>query len=181
MNTSRKETFDNHPTSWGSSAWVFLEALAFNYPEHPTSADKRRYKQYFAELTPDILPCKYCRESTKEYVKMMPIEPYLDSRQGVTLWLYKLHNLVNQKLDKSPIPFDRVVRRYEHMRAHCSKHLKGCTVPSERKCEREIQEWSSEAMQRYGGTLSPPQAVPLFSALSIPLSVILLLLYTCTR
>lgn len=40
----------------------------------------------------DILPCKFCRESTAEFLKQDPPHAPLDK------WMYDLHNRVNKKL-----------------------------------------------------------------------------------
>jgi hypothetical protein len=53
------------------------------------------YKRSFWKQIPYILPCKFCRTSLTEYYKALPIP----SREGdFPEWLYKIHNLVNQKL-----------------------------------------------------------------------------------
>ena len=80
---------------WGPSGWNFLHTITFNYPLNPTKDDKEIYSNYF-KLVGSILPCKYCRESYQIYYKYFPIDPFLDSREGVCYWLYKLHGL-NQK------------------------------------------------------------------------------------
>jgi len=41
----------------------------------------------------EILPCKFCRESTTEYMKKDPLSYHLPE-----VWLYELHNKVNHKL-----------------------------------------------------------------------------------
>jgi adenine-specific DNA methylase len=66
-----------------------------------------------------MLPCKYCRESYQIYYKYFPIDPFLDSREGVCYWLYKLHGLINQKIYKNDIKFEDVIRNYENIRAKC--------------------------------------------------------------
>jgi hypothetical protein len=40
----------------------------------------------------DVLPCKFCRASTTEYVKKHPL------RGDPGKWLYEIHNMVNHKL-----------------------------------------------------------------------------------
>jgi hypothetical protein len=70
----------------------------------------------------DVLPCKYCRASTSEFVgKHPPTKPY-------GKWLYEIHNMVNNKLrtqcaedpavvDPGPDPdFADIKRHYEDMK-----------------------------------------------------------------
>lgn len=40
----------------------------------------------------DILPCRFCRESTTQYTKELPM------KKDTGLWSYELHNKVNNKL-----------------------------------------------------------------------------------
>jgi hypothetical protein len=70
---------------------------------------------------PEILPCRFCRESTSEYVKEHPL------KGDPGKWLYDIHNMVNNKLrtqckddpnvvNPGPDPsFDEVKKKYEQM------------------------------------------------------------------
>jgi hypothetical protein len=67
---------------WGPSGWQLFHLIAFR-SDHPKKA---------LELMKTILPCKFCRESTTEFVKEHPLEG------DVGKWLYEIHNMVNDKL-----------------------------------------------------------------------------------
>ena len=110
-------------TKWGPGGWIYLHTITFNYPLKPTEYDKKRYKDFF-EINGLMLPCKYCRESYNIYIKYLPIDKFLNDREGVTYWLYRLHDLVNKKLFKESPPFEEVVTKYESIRAGCSKMVK---------------------------------------------------------
>ena len=106
---------------WGNHGWEFLHTITFNYPINPTIDDKNRYKNFFKNVG-EMLPCKYCRDSYKIYYKHVPIKHFIDSREGVTYWLYYIHNLVNDKVfKKNHTDFEDVVRKYEGFRAGCAK------------------------------------------------------------
>jgi hypothetical protein len=97
---------------WGPSAWQLFHLIAFR-SDHPDDV---------LNMMKDILPCKYCRASTTEFVKEHPL------RGNPGKWLYELHNMVNHKLrtqaksdpsviDPGPDPdFDEIRRRYMAMR-----------------------------------------------------------------
>lgn len=108
---------------WGPGGWTFLHTITFNYPLNPTNDDKERYKKFFDSIK-TILPCKYCRQSFEIYMKYMPINEFLDSREGVTYWLYRIHDLVNEKVFKEKCSFKNTVKKYEKIRAGCSKLIK---------------------------------------------------------
>jgi len=86
-------------TFWGPSGWEFLHTLTFIYPEKPSYNDKVKM-QHFMNSINYILPCKYCRISFTKYSQSLPINDYLDSREQIIEWLYKIHNKVNKKLRK---------------------------------------------------------------------------------
>ena len=84
-------------TFWGPSGWEFLHILTFIYPENPSFSDKIKIREFMNSLC-FILPCKYCRLSFSKYTNSLPIDDYLDSREKMIEWLYKIHNKVNKKL-----------------------------------------------------------------------------------
>jgi hypothetical protein len=108
---------------WGPGGWIFLHTTTFNYPLNPEESDKVKYTNFFNSIK-TILPCKYCRQSFEVYMKYIPLEEFLESREAITYWLYRLHNLVNEKVFKKKYSFDHVVRRYEKIRAGCSKLIR---------------------------------------------------------
>ena len=84
-------------TFWGPDGWKFLHILTFIYPEQPNSSEKAKMKEFMNSIS-FILPCKYCRLSFAKYIKSLPIDDYLDSRDLCIEWLYKIHNKINKKL-----------------------------------------------------------------------------------
>ena len=67
---------------WGPSAWQLFHLVAFR-SEHPDDV---------LNDMKDVLPCKFCRASTSEFVKKHPL------RADSGKWLYDIHNMVNNKL-----------------------------------------------------------------------------------
>ena len=51
------------------------------------------------------LPCKFCRESYKQFYKELPIEPYTNSKKNMLYWLYLFKDKVNKKLIKQELEF----------------------------------------------------------------------------
>lgn len=142
---------------WGPSGWIFLHTITFNYPEKPTTQDKKKYINFF-NLVGDILPCKYCRKSYKIYIKYIPIKYFVDSREGITYWLYNIHNLVNNKIfKKDQISFLEVVKKYEKFRAGCKitkkknskKKYGSCKVPLKKKSNNSIVQFVNKTESKY--------------------------------
>lgn len=82
---------------WGPSGWKFLHSITAIYPENPILIEKIMMRE-FMQLVCDILPCKYCRASFTTYSQSLDITPYLETREMIMEWLYKMHNKVNGKL-----------------------------------------------------------------------------------
>ena len=133
---------------WGPAGWVFLHSIVMGYPTTIDSKNKEHRKRKketkrFFETLGFVLPCKYCRESYNKFIKEMPITPHLNSRKSISMWLYKIHNKVNNKLGvpKCDVPtFQQVTKRYETYRAKCHRTTKkerderlekGCVVPKD--------------------------------------------------
>jgi hypothetical protein len=131
---------------WGPPLWTSLHCITFGYPIKPTEQQKKDYKNFFIKLG-DVLPCKYCRDSYKEYI--LEGSTKLDNnamknRKALTKWLYDLHEKVNNKLGvEYGINYDDLQHKYEKFRARCStsinKETKGCVVPLHKKRECYIE------------------------------------------
>jgi len=68
---------------WGPSAWQLFHLVSFQ--EHPDD---------LLNFMKEILPCRFCRESTTQFVREHPL------RGDPAKWLYEIHNMVNNKLRK---------------------------------------------------------------------------------
>ena len=138
---------------WGPAGWVFLHSCVMGYPvkiDENNKNDRKRKKmtKNFFETIGFVFPCRYCRDSYKEFIKEIPIDRHLGTRRSLARWLYRIHNKVNKKLGvpKCDIPtFQEVYDRYETYRAKCkptspkerrSRLEKGCVVPKDGKKKR---------------------------------------------
>ena len=86
---------------WGPPMWTALHSITFGYPVSPTNDHKKYYKTFF-ESVGDILPCRYCRESYKEFITESGqnyelTDSVFDNRESLSRWLYNLHNRINNK------------------------------------------------------------------------------------
>jgi hypothetical protein len=93
-------------TYWGPNAWNFLfVSILGTYPEKINNNDKNhiRIKKEFKNLFNSlgyIMPCIYCRDSYKQFIKEMPVENSMSGRIELFTWLYNLKDKVNNKLIK---------------------------------------------------------------------------------
>ena len=109
-------------TVWGPSMWHFLHTMSFNYPVHPSSEDKKHYRDFIYSLR-HILPCKYCRINLKNNLDKVPITAKdLKNRESFSRYIYNLHETVNKMLKKnSHLSYNQVRERYEHFRSRCTE------------------------------------------------------------
>jgi len=125
---------------WGPPGWFFLHCVTFGYPVDPEKFDtdreqvpgttERAYREFFTRVG-DILPCKYCRESYKKFIREIP--PDLTNRDALVEWFWTIHNKVNEKLEDTypEATLDKIKENYERYRAKCSTKqvARGCAVP----------------------------------------------------
>lgn len=142
---------------WGPPTWVFFHSVTFGYPINPTDDKKKEYMNFFENFG-NVLPCKYCRDSYKQFISSGCTKLTADvfvNRDSLTRWGYYVHNSVNRKLGVDyGMTYNDIVDKYESFRAVCSKDkvnpdgtvvkVKGCIVPADKKAESykvaELQE-----------------------------------------
>lgn len=126
--------------SWGEHAWETFNHVAFGSPEHLDNDDKINYKSFYNGFR-CVAPCSLCKKAYGDMIKYINIDDYLDGRDGLCYWAFVVHNLVNRKLNKQLMTLDKVIYKYENMRARCGKKDN-----SERylKCKNELQEYTLE-------------------------------------
>lgn len=131
---------------WGPPLWTALHCITFGYPIEPTEENKKQYKEFFENIG-NVLPCKYCRDSYKMFIKeegSILDDIVMQNRETLCKWFYNLHNKVNNKLGMDyGVDFKTVQEKYESYRAKCTKKidmkLKGCITPLHKKkvCYKE--------------------------------------------
>jgi len=77
------------PKAWGPFAWTFLHSIASRHSD--VNQDVKR----FFTVIGDILPCQVCSEHYKEHIAKYP----LTMKEKPDIWLYRIHNLVNDRLN----------------------------------------------------------------------------------
>ena len=143
---------------WGPSLWMTLHTISFNYPCHPTNAQKKQYQAFFDSLQ-HVLPCGKCRTNLVDNLKTTNYNKNVfQNRETLSKWVYDLHACVNSMLGKDTLTsYEDVRHTYENFRARCSlkptmiggakkttqtKSIEqGCTVPLtgvKSKCEIRI-------------------------------------------
>ena len=99
---------------WGPSGWELLHLITV------TIGGLKEKKEMFSTLG-ETLPCKYCRQSAKDFINEEP------PQNNLAVWLYEFHGKVNQKLHaqhledpKIPDPqkspkFESVLKKFQEI------------------------------------------------------------------
>jgi hypothetical protein len=102
------------PTRWGPKLWFMLHTISFNYPDLPTYNDKVNTKNFY-EILRYIIPCEVCRVHYSEHLGNMPIDNYLDSKESLINWVLKLHNTVNESINKPTWSLEQLKNHYSQI------------------------------------------------------------------
>ena len=81
----------------GRQSWTLLHTMAAYYPNKPTAEDKTHAKTFMGALS-RLYPCTHCAHGIREAIKESPVDA--DSREGLSVWMCRLHNRVNEELGK---------------------------------------------------------------------------------
>ena len=96
---------------WGPYFWFTLHTITLSYPDKPTYENKRHYNDFFINLQ-HIIPCAKCREHYKNHITNYPIFSALDSKEHLVIWLFNLHNIVNESLGQKKMEFSDFQEKY---------------------------------------------------------------------
>jgi len=86
---------------WGPLGWMTLHSASMLYSENP-SPGERMLVQNFIDLFADTISCYQCKThfiSTRDkYIRTYP--EYLSSKKDFMLFVFRIHNAVNKRIDK---------------------------------------------------------------------------------
>jgi hypothetical protein len=79
---------------WGPSGWKLLHLVAAEPVGNRADAISE-----WIHLLEYVLPCKYCRASFHDYIRLQPLtDAIVGSPVAFSRWMYDIHNRVNGKL-----------------------------------------------------------------------------------
>jgi hypothetical protein len=99
------------PKVWGPHYWFFLHTLAMTYPHHPNAITKKKYYEFIQNL-PLFLPVEEISGEFSKLIDTYPIISYLDNRDSFVRWMHFIHNKINEKLEKPPLPLNNFFINY---------------------------------------------------------------------
>ena len=104
---------------WGPSAWRFLHAVTFAYPDDPTEEHKSAVVKLFESLKL-LLPCGDCCSHYCSTFNSKELQAALKNRKTLSKWLFDFHNEVNSRLKKPEAVWEQVEAEYLNDESICS-------------------------------------------------------------
>lgn len=89
-------------TLWGPALWMLLHSSAERFGTkalHRLPQEESRIWSHLLLSLRFSLPCPHCKKHYQTYLSQYPFSAR--SRDEVRIWLYRLHDTVNQRLQKA--------------------------------------------------------------------------------
>jgi hypothetical protein len=104
-----------------------------------------------------VLPCGKCRENLKKNLKKLPLKMGdMKSRETFSRYIYNLHELINEMLNKkSNLSYDDVRERYENFRARCNTPTKNKTKHNKKKHNKKKHNKTKKRNSHEKGCVEP--------------------------
>lgn len=99
------------PKVWGPHYWFFLHTLVMTYPHHPNTVTKKKYYEFFQNLSL-FLPVEEISSQFSKLLEKYPVSPYLDNRDSLVRWMHFIHNKINEIHEKPQISLTSFFTKY---------------------------------------------------------------------
>ena len=104
------------PDVWGPIFWQTMHIVSLGYNPEPSKQEQEDAVKLYTSLK-TMLPCGICRAHYSEFLREMPIEHAVGSRDDLIYWVFQLHNKVNMNLGKREFTFDEYIRSMRNLAA----------------------------------------------------------------
>lgn len=103
-----------HPLIWGKSFWTFLifTVNSYYYGKTKLSYDEIHNVRRFFMSVGNVLPCKFaCKPNFYKNIKIIPIDNFLESKEDMMIWLYKIYSLTLYENNRQLISYDEFINK----------------------------------------------------------------------
>ena len=101
-----------NPNIWGPPFWFTLHTICQHYPTYPNSVIKKKYYDFLSNI-PLFLPNEPIGDKFAELLDKYPLSPYLESKNKLCKWIHFIHNQINIRTNKPPMPYHEYSALYE--------------------------------------------------------------------
>ena len=108
---------------WGPNIWYVIHKISFSLPqtENPLSPAKKSQVITFYRSLGQLLPCQNCRVHYNKMLKTHDLVNNASSGKKLAKWTVKIHNLVNNRLNKATMSYDIALSIYKNKKVNHSK------------------------------------------------------------
>ncbi len=128
VNTSSHGFCSSSLSPW----WYVLHMKSFDYPVKPTIKERLEVTDWF-EKTLKFIPCDVCK-NLSQILESIGYNSQVDlaNREAFAICVWRLHNKVNERLNKPFFLFSELQKQMEQLRAsECNTDC--CTINSMRE------------------------------------------------
>ncbi len=117
--SGRKPTNEYRPSAlptkksksdWGPRAWYRLHTAAIFFSHSPSEQERISVHNWIQNYASTI-PCQKCRWHARSYISQHP--PSTNNSENLQSWMFNFHNIVNYRLDKPIIPYDKYLTEFQ--------------------------------------------------------------------
>jgi len=102
------------PKIWGPRYWFTIHNICQNYPLTPNAVTKKKYYDFIQNL-PIFLPDHDIGDEFARILDKYPLGPYLETRDALCKWVHFIHNIINKKLNKPIISYEKYILNYQSL------------------------------------------------------------------
>lgn len=93
---------------WGPYAWYKFHKKAIKYPSNPCNCNIKNAIYFYQQKFLDYIDCKSCRKDYLALIQNYPIKT--GSKLELFNWTVAIHNIINVKLGKKQISYDKAYK-----------------------------------------------------------------------
>jgi hypothetical protein len=92
---------------------MFFVAAGYDLNPTPRAVKDPQYFRFFESIG-DVLPCRFCRDSYREFFDELDMTRYFGKPSGIVCFVHDIKNLVNEKLISQEM--EKALEAYENLR-----------------------------------------------------------------
>jgi hypothetical protein len=115
-NTPKFPPMGMSPDVWGPIFWHTMHIVSLGYNPEPSKQEQDDAIRFYKSLE-RMLPCGICRSHYSEFLREIPVEQAVGSRDDLIYWVFRLHNKVNVNLGKREFTFDEYIQAMRNLGA----------------------------------------------------------------
>jgi hypothetical protein len=93
-----------------------MHIVSLGYNPEPSKQEQEDAIKFYTSLK-TMLPCGICRAHYSEFLREMPVEDAVASRDHLIYWVFRLHNKVNVNLGKREFSFEEYIQAMRNLAA----------------------------------------------------------------